>query len=142
MRSLPSVALVTDGSEGRSAPERMIRIPKRTHAEQETIIRWDEEALALDVYTASPLVARRLIGLGYALKAVPGGWRGTAPLDSLQFRPLVHGAPKKCRYCSDISSVARTARSNGAEPPLAPSPTGVAPQEPMSERGRSWRKRA
>jgi len=117
MRSLPSVALVTDGSEGRSAPER-IGMTRRTQAEQETIIRWDEEAPALDVYTASPLIARRLIARGYPLKAIAGGWRGTAPLDALQFRPLVRGAPKKCRYCSEISSVVRTARSNGAEPPL------------------------
>lgn len=102
----------------------------------------DEQADALDVYTASPLVARRLIARGYPLQAIAGGWRGTAPLDALQFRPLVHGAPKECRYCSDISSVARGAQSNGARPPHRPSPTGVAPQESMSEREPSWRKRA
>jgi hypothetical protein len=136
------VALVTAGTEGGSAPERMMRMTRRTQAEQETIVRWDEEVQMLDVYTASPLLARRLIARGYPLQAIAGGWRGTAPLDALQFRPLVHGAPKKCRYCSDISSVTRTARSNGAEPPLRPSPTGVARQEPMSELGPRWRKRA
>lgn len=52
---------------------------RRTEAEQETIIRWDEEAQALDVYTASPLVARRLIALGYPLKAIARGWREMAP---------------------------------------------------------------
>jgi hypothetical protein len=93
----------------------------KSKAEQETIIRWDEETATLDVYTASALVARRLLAIGYPLEPLAGGWRGTAPLDALQFRPLVHGAPKKCRYCSENAPVLSGARTNSSQ--SAPGPT-------------------
>jgi hypothetical protein len=100
----------------------------RAKAEQETIVCWDEELQVLHLYTASPFVARRLIGLGYPLEAIPGGWRGIAPLDALQFRPLIRGVAKTCRYCSEIALTPRRARSKTDGSTQTPPTTAGAPQ--------------
>lgn len=56
-------------------------------AEQETIVRWDDETQALDLYTASPRVRDRLLKRGYQLKPDGWGWRGTGwPVSLLSFR--------------------------------------------------------
>lgn len=63
-----------------------------TRAERETIIRWDDEAKLVTLYTASPTVARKWTRLGHALTAVhhvngqPTGWTGTAELRSVTVR--------------------------------------------------------
>ena len=56
----------------------------RTRAEQETIIRWDEESDLADFYTASPSVAKRWQRWGIELRPMPGGgWRGAVPKDRI-----------------------------------------------------------
>src|SRR5687767_335246 len=69
-----------------------------TKAEQETIIRWDQEERVLHFYTAYPPEARRWERLGYEVEVVdsrkcgePRGWRADAPLDALRLRKLVDG---------------------------------------------------
>ena len=65
---------------------------QKTRAERETILRWDDDTRTLDVYTASPTVARRLIRRGYPLQEVMGGWRWTqGPVSAITFRRLVNG---------------------------------------------------
>ena len=67
----------------------------RTKAEQETIIRWDEEVQTLDVYTASPLVARRLIAPRLSAPAdrwrLAGGRRRRMPSNFARW----YAAPRK-----------------------------------------------
>ena len=65
-------------------------MPILTRAERETIIRWDDDGRTLDIYTASPLVARRLIKRGYPMQPEkPWGWRAKGvPLKALSFRRL------------------------------------------------------
>ena len=63
-----------------------------TKAEQETILRWDEEEQELHVWTASPVVERKLRRLGYAPISVgirdgkPGSWKYRLPLRVLTIR--------------------------------------------------------
>jgi hypothetical protein len=77
-------------------------MPQYTKAEQETIIRWDEEARKLDIYTCSERVATRLQRRGYALTQLANpqhGWRVQGlPLSCLTFRRIgadVSGKPKR-----------------------------------------------
>jgi hypothetical protein len=69
-----------------------------TKAEQETILRWDQEERILHLYTAYAVEARRWKRLGYAVDVCgrsrtgePLGWRATAPLEALRLRRLVDG---------------------------------------------------
>src|SRR5262245_6230307 len=72
---------------------RGVRMAMTTKAEQETIIRWDQEARILDLYTAYPSQVRKWTRLGYQVEVSdrtqagePRGWRAKAPLGALRFR--------------------------------------------------------
>ena len=69
-----------------------------TKAEQETIIRWDQDKRVLQLYTANRAQASKWTRLGYPLEVCgrtrsgePRGWRGQAPLHAVRFRRLVNG---------------------------------------------------
>jgi len=69
-----------------------------TKAEQETIMRFDQEERVLHLFTACPRVARKWVRLGYAVEVCgltqdgqPRGWRATGPLEALRLRRLVEG---------------------------------------------------
>jgi hypothetical protein len=69
-----------------------------TKAEQETILRWDQEERILHLYTAYAGDARRWERLGYRVDVCgltrtgePTGWRAQAPLEALRLRRLVDG---------------------------------------------------
>jgi hypothetical protein len=69
-----------------------------TRAEQETIIRWDQERHIAVLFTSTPLEARKWSQLGYEV-AVCGrtpagearGWRAEAPRDAVRLRKMEHG---------------------------------------------------
>jgi hypothetical protein len=70
-----------------------------TKAEQETIIRWDQEEQVLHLYTSYAPGARNWLRLGYSVKVCdrsadgePRGWQAQAPLEALRLRRLVDGA--------------------------------------------------
>jgi len=105
--------------------------PMLSRAEQETILRWDDETATLDIYTASPRVALRLQRRGYALAPIgtpARGWRlQGVPLSALTFRRIgadCAGRPK--RAVSDGLRRARAVRETtqrtmkvGPDDPLA-----------------------
>src|SRR5262245_18527180 len=69
-----------------------------TKAEQETIIRWDQDERVSHLYTANPADARRWERLGYEVEVsgrTPAGetrgWRARAPLEAIRLRRLVNG---------------------------------------------------
>ena len=69
-----------------------------TKAEQETILRWDQDERVLHLYTAYPAEARKWEGLGYAVELFswnqagePRSWRAEAPLEAVRLRRLVDG---------------------------------------------------
>ena|SRR5438093_6906194 len=69
-----------------------------TKAEQETIIRWDQEERVLHLYTAYPAEATKWERLGYSVEVCgrtnagePRGWQARAPLEALRLRRLVNG---------------------------------------------------
>ena len=79
-----------------------VDMARYSRAEQETIIRWDEDEQLLDIYTASERVAVRLMRRGYALQPLSTpehGWRVRGvPISALTFRRQgedVSGRPKK-----------------------------------------------
>ena len=69
-----------------------------TKAEQETIIRWDQEERVVHFYTAYPAEARKWVRLGYQVEIYsrtqagqPRSWRAQAPIEALRLRRLVNG---------------------------------------------------
>jgi hypothetical protein len=75
---------------------------KFSRAEQETILRWDEEDQTVDIYTVSERMAVKLQRRGYPLQPLPNpdhGWRARGiPLSALTFRrlgPDCSGRPKR-----------------------------------------------
>ena len=75
-----------------------------TKAEQETIIRWDQEDSTADLYTAHPAQARRWEKQGYPVEVsdrdpagTPLGWRCRVPKDAIRFRRVHDGAVVKRR---------------------------------------------
>ena len=75
-----------------------------TRAEQETILRFDQDERVLHLYTACAVDARKWARLGYAVEVcgrtstgAPRGWRARAPLDALRLRTLVDGQVVKRR---------------------------------------------
>lgn len=66
------------------------RMPILSKAERETIVRFDDSEKTCDIYTASPVIHRRLLKRGYPMVAEhPFGWRARAvPLKALSFRKL------------------------------------------------------
>ena len=67
-------------------------------AEQETIIRWDQEERVVHFYTAYPADARKWARLGYQVEIYsrtqagqPRSWRAQAPVEALRLRRLVKG---------------------------------------------------
>ena len=92
-----------------------------TKAEQETIIRYDQEERVLHLYTAFPPEARKWERLGYAVEVCgrtqagePRGWRAQAPLEALRLRKLVEGEVAKRRRGRGFGLGAR--KLAGAEP--------------------------
>jgi hypothetical protein len=82
-----------------------------TKAEQETIIRWDQEERVLHLYTAYPSDARKWERLGYSVEVCgrtqageARGWRAQAPLEALRLRKLVGGQVVKRRRGSVLVS--------------------------------------
>jgi hypothetical protein len=65
-------------------------MPILSKEERETIIRFDDSVKTCDIYTASPVVARRLTKRGYAmLPEKPWGWRAReVPIKALSFRRM------------------------------------------------------
>lgn len=68
-----------------------------TKAEQETIIRWDQDERVVRLYTAYPREARKWARLGYQVEVdgrtqagQPRSWRAQAPLAALRLRRLVN----------------------------------------------------
>jgi hypothetical protein len=73
-------------------------------AEQETIVRWDQDERVLYLYTAYTAEARKWDRLGYAVEVYgrtpagePRGWRAQAPLEALRLRRLVDGKVQRRR---------------------------------------------
>lgn len=73
-------------------------------AEQETIIRWDQEDPDADLYTAHPAQARRWAKQGYPVEVVDcdgdgndRGWRCRVPKDAVRFRRVQDGQVVKRR---------------------------------------------
>jgi hypothetical protein len=73
-----------------------------TKAEQETIIRWDQDEQVSHLYTANPVDARRWERLGYVVSVCSRtqagearGWRARAPLEAIRLRRLVDGEVAK-----------------------------------------------
>jgi hypothetical protein len=69
-----------------------------TKAEQETIIRYDQEKRVLHLYTAYAADARRWARLGYTVEVcdrtragTPRGWQAQAPFEAVRLRKLVDG---------------------------------------------------
>jgi hypothetical protein len=69
-----------------------------TKAEQETIIRWDQEERKVHLYTGYHAEARKWERAGYAVEVCdrtktgePRGWRSTAPVEALRLRKLDKG---------------------------------------------------
>lgn len=101
-------------------------MPKYTRAEQETIIRFDEEERTLDIYTAAARVARQLQRRGYPLKplTIPShGWRAKGlPLSALTFRrigPDCSDTPKRTlapEHRARLASALKTARNTAVNP--------------------------
>ena len=75
-----------------------------TKAEQETIIRWDQEEQVAHLYTAHQVQANQWIRLGYAVEVfgrdkegTPAGWTAKVPVEAIRFRKLRDGAVVKRR---------------------------------------------
>lgn len=60
----------------------------RTRAEQETVIRWDQDTKAATLWTAAPVVARKWTRLGYPIEQHGAGWRVDVPIRALTFRRM------------------------------------------------------
>lgn len=65
-------------------------MPILSREERETVIRFDESVRTCDVYTASPIIARRLLKKGYPMiQEKPFGWRARfVPIKAISFRTL------------------------------------------------------
>ena len=75
-----------------------------TKAEQESIIRWDQEELIAHLYTAHQVQADRWIRLGYPVavfgrdkEGTPTGWTANVPVEAIRFKKLQDGAVVKRR---------------------------------------------
>ncbi len=75
-----------------------------TKAEQETIIRWDQEERVAYLYTAHQVQANKWIRLGYPVdvfgrdkKGTPTGWTANVPVEAIRFRKVQDGAVVKRR---------------------------------------------
>ena len=73
-------------------------------AEQETIVRWDQEEQVAYLYTAHRAQMRQWKRLGYAVEVfhrdkngTPTGWESKVPAEAVRFRPLVEGKLVKRR---------------------------------------------
>ncbi len=69
-----------------------------TRAEQETIVRWDQEGTEVNLYTTWEPQARRWSRLGYEVTVshrdrhgTPTGWEATAERDAVRFRRVRDG---------------------------------------------------
>lgn len=79
-----------------------------TRAEQETIIRWDEEEQVAHCYTCSPRIQRLWARKGYTVEPDPakdGGFRTKLP-----FRMIRWGKPLSDTQREDLSRRARQLR--------------------------------
>jgi hypothetical protein len=70
----------------------------RTKAEQETIIRWDQEERTAHLWTAYEAAARRWGRMGYPVRVysrtmdgTPRSWSAEVPLDAIRWRRMQDG---------------------------------------------------
>ncbi len=69
----------------------------RSKAEQETIIRWDEDEKIATVYTACERIMKRFTKLGWTFKVTstsegqPSGWTAVGPANAVKLRRLADG---------------------------------------------------
>lgn len=56
-----------------------------TRAEQETIIRWDDDEKVAWLYTCSPVTQRKWLKKGYLLTKDGHGWRARIPARLVRF---------------------------------------------------------
>lgn len=75
-----------------------------TKAEQETIIRWDQEEQVAHLYTAHQVQANQWIRLGYPVEVSdrdqegnPRGWTAKVPVEAIRFRKVQDGQVVKRR---------------------------------------------
>ena len=90
-------------------------------AEQETILRWDQDERVLHLYTAYPLEAKKWARLGYTVEVCgrtqagePRGWQARAPLEALRLRRLVDGQVVKRR--GGVSNLVKSPYQGASEP--------------------------
>ena len=84
--------------------DRRFRPTGAAKAEQETIIRWDQEDPTALLYTAHAAQARRWAKLGYPFEVSdrdrtgnPRGWEAQVPKEAVRFRKVCDGAVVKRR---------------------------------------------
>ena len=75
-----------------------------TKAEQETIIRWDQEERVAYLYTACQVQANNRIRIGYPIEAfgrdqngTPRSWTANVPMGAIRFKKVQDGAVVKRR---------------------------------------------
>jgi hypothetical protein len=73
-------------------------VGSKTKAEQETVIRWDQEERIAHLWTAYSADARRWQRLGYPVQVrsrtqdrTPRTWAAEVPIDAIRFRPVRDG---------------------------------------------------
>jgi hypothetical protein len=106
-----------------------------TKAEQETVVRWDQDERVLYLWTAYPAQARKWTRLGYPVKVHgrtrtgdPRSWEARAPVEALRFRRLEGGKVVSRRRGRSIASASR--KLAGESEPLA---SGQPPSDALAE---------
>ncbi len=103
-------------------------IMRVSRAEQETILRWDEEERLLHVWTATPRVARMLEQKGYRMTRTRPGWgmQATVSLKAIELKPLAEdGFTPKKRGSGPGRPFARQAHATNAVPDDTTPETGT-----------------
>ena len=95
-----------------------------TKAEQETVIRWDQDERLAHLWTAYEPDARRWERLGYSVRVFqtgrdgqPRSWSAEVPMEAVRWRPLENGRVKRRRgHRKGRVFVAQPDELVGAEP--------------------------
>jgi hypothetical protein len=69
----------------------MKRMPALTLAEQESVVIWNRAESSVQLWTASPVDARKWKRAGYELKQDGLGWRATGPRGCVRLRKVRDG---------------------------------------------------
>lgn len=111
-------------------------MPRYSRAEQETVIRFDEEDKTLDIYTISTRMARYLMKRGYSMQTMTNpqhGWRlKGVPLSALTFRRIGPALelPGQKREWSDSERTQVAQRLKQARNRMASEASGPSGQPP------------